>query len=281
MLLTRHANSCQIGISQFRGFRLCSQDFAQEDPIWKDKVPTFSFATKKELTKRQFPSDTAGFLYSSMLIQGSRYCPWLLHCLKHYGIAVHQQKVTSFRQFSGHFDLVVNCSGLGAMELCQDYDVEPIRGQIVRVKAPWIKQFFIYNSGQEKLYIVPCVDFVVLGGTKQHGNWDRTVNPEDRKYILDQCYKIEPSLQKAPIVGEWVGLRPGRKSGPRVQLENFTCGDSSIQVVHNYGHGGSGLTYHWGCAEEVTKLAYKALRVLGRKARKNSEIYSSLPKASL
>jgi D-amino-acid oxidase len=29
---------------------------------------------------------------------------------------------------------------------------------------------------------------------------------------------------------------------------------AGIRLVHNYGHGGAGITLSWGCAGEVTTL---------------------------
>ena len=48
-----------------------------------------------------------------------------------------------------------------------------------------------------------------------------------------------------------VCVRPFRPAGPRLEAERF--GDKT--VVHNYGHGGSGWSLSWGCADEAAALA--------------------------
>ena len=49
---------------------------------------------------------------------------------------------------------------------------------------------------------------------------------------------------------ERVGLRPCRRGGVRCEMEVM----GSKTVVHNYGHGGSGITLSWGCAGEVLDI---------------------------
>ncbi len=48
-----------------------------------------------------------------------------------------------------------------------------------------------------------------------------------------------------------VCLRPFRPAGPRLEVERF----GKKTVIHNYGHGGSGWSLSWGCAEEAVALA--------------------------
>lgn len=58
----------------------------------------------------------------------------------------------------GHFDLYVNCTGLGAKELIPgETDLHPIRGQVNRVKAPWMYQV-VLDDDDDGNYIIPkCV----------------------------------------------------------------------------------------------------------------------------
>ncbi len=59
-----------------------------------------------------------------------------------------------------------------------------------------------------------------------------------------------PELENVNILEQLVGLRPGRTS---VRLEKEFIFDKPL--IHNYGHGGSGVTLSWGCADDVVELA--------------------------
>jgi len=47
-----------------------------------------------------------------------------------------------------------------------------------------------------------------------------------------------------------------QKDAPPVRLEVEEVGGR--RVIHNYGHGGAGVTLSWGCAEEVTAWVARA-----------------------
>lgn len=56
-----------------------------------------------------------------------------------------------------------------------------------------------------------------------------------------------------------VGMRPHRTGG--VRLERDTAPDATGKIlIHNYGHGGAGITLGWGCADRVTEIAFGALK---------------------
>lgn len=50
-----------------------------------------------------------------------------------------------------------------------------------------------------------------------------------------------------------VGLRPGRPK-VRLELETYTINNKTVDIVHNYGHGGCGVTLFLGCAADAADL---------------------------
>ena len=175
--------------------------------------------------------------------------------LKSFGnVTFVQKKLTSLEEVRSvlpahiSLDAIINCCGLGAFSMMGDKEMYPIRGQVLRVKAPWINSVFFFG----KSYIIPNIDSVVLGGTAQKGDWNTVVSNDDTDRILNDVCAVFPSIRNACIESVWVGLRPGR-TPLRLDSEVVPLGDRKVVVVHCYGHGGSGITLAMGCADDIVR----------------------------
>jgi D-amino-acid oxidase len=152
---------------------------------------------------------------------------------------------------------VVNCTGSGARDLASDRAVRAFRGQVVVAENPGLTEFFIGlpDATTELVYLFPHGDILVLGGTEAADDWNPRPVPAVADRILRDCAAVEPRVSGVRVLAHRVGLRPFR---PRVRLETETPGAGPL-VVHNYGHGGAGITLSWGCAREAAGLAAQAL----------------------
>lgn len=150
------------------------------------------------------------------------------------------------------YEAVFNCTGLGAQKLCNDIKVVPMRGQIVKVHAPWVKTAFYADYDT---YILPGLNGnVTLGGTRQYDSYNIQIDKFDSLSIRERCESLLPSLANAPVVCESVGLRPYRSS-VRVESELVTdLNGKSLLIIHNYGHGGYGVTSAPGTAIAAVDL---------------------------
>lgn len=73
---------------------------------------------------------------------------------------------------------------------------------------------------------------------------ERTVDPYFYQWVQDNCKEF--LVEDIVVEDQWVGLRPSREGGPRVEKEG--------NVVHCYGFGGSGFTMCYGYARDTVKL---------------------------
>lgn len=177
-----------------------------------------------------------------------------IHRFKMNGGNIIQTKIQHLNEFNGNeYNCIFNCTGLGAQKLCNDHKIVPIRGQVVKVHAPWIKTAFYADYDT---YILPGFNgTVTLGGTRQYESYNLQIDKYDTKSIRERCESLLPSLSKAPVVREAVGLRPYRSS-VRVECEFIKdLMGNQIRIIHNYGHGGYGVTTSPGTARYAVQLA--------------------------
>lgn len=190
---------------------------------------------------------------------------------------------------------MINATGLGALSLLGVTDplVHPAKGQTITVRAPLVTECLGWKEPRDltthpemkgqQVYIIPrpgSGGLVTVGGCYLPGDWSTNPDPQVAERILKEALELCPELaHKAEAQGEGeeeegrvevvshnVGLRPCRKGGIRIELEEMDLGDmveqggailpvcaaqslesehgkaimGKVAVVHAYGIGGAG-----------------------------------------
>jgi D-amino-acid oxidase len=211
------------------------------------------------------------YSYLAPMVDTDAYMKWLLHQVKLVGSRVIQAKLAGDlrpqeQQLKREFgaDVIVNCAGLGSRELASD-PMFPLRGALVRLvndgkDFPKITRAYCVShddvtSDQEIVFIVPRgEDRLILGALAEPDEWSTDINLDSHEPIrrlYQRCVEFLPILKNARLDSAEpvrVGLRPFRKQSVRVEQVPGTA------IFHNYGHGGAGVTFSWGCADEVTEF---------------------------
>ncbi|XP_055294813.1 D-aspartate oxidase-like [Sitodiplosis mosellana] len=245
----------EAGVSLLPVTRMTTEDQSYDVP-WKDVVFGCTDMTKETLErlsaehKRKYKY---GIHFNTFICEPTFFLPYLYKRIQAAGGRIERKRIESFEEVAT-FDLVINCTGLGAQVLIKDdYELKPVRGQVMRVKAPWIFDVLLDDSDDGN-YIISNMHTIILGGTHQLNDYNQNVDAGDRKFIYEGCIGMNASIKRAEIVKEMVGLRPGR-SQVRLERDTYTTKrGKQLQIIHNYGHGGSGVTLSYGCAIEVADI---------------------------
>lgn len=262
LAIAQSEHAPEAGVMLSSGWQIFKEVPADKKPNFSECMFGFRFMTDEEL--RRFPDHKFGQAFTTLKCECSIYLPWLEKRLRKAGGRLEKRKVNSLQELSPSYDLIVNCSGLGSKALVHDSDVYPVRGQVLKVEAPWLKHFVRDADG--KTYIYPGIHSVTIGGTRQQDDWRLIADQGDTKGILERCSKLEPSLSKAKVLSTWVGLRPGRKN-PRVEREVVQLQGQKVPVIHNYGHGGWGVTLAWGTAQDALGLVRQCVSEMRLQAK--------------
>jgi D-amino-acid oxidase len=208
------------------------------------------------------------YCHLAPMIDTDIYMAWLMEKLKASGTKVIQRTIVGDLQENEQFlkeefgaDVIINCSGLGAQTLASE-PMFPLRGAVIRLindgsRMPILTQAHCVShdnvtSDQEIVFIVPRgKNRIVLGAIAEADQWSTDIglhNHEPVRKMYERCMEMLPVLRNAQIdtvEPVRVGLRPFRKQNVRLDQILGTA------IFHNYGHGGAGVTFSWGCGVEI------------------------------
>lgn len=240
-------------------------------------------------TSELVPGSDGGIGFRTLTIDTPVYLPYLLSVFLGKGGSITRTKVMHVSQVAqGSYtstkpDAVVVCAGIGARSLggVEDKDMYPVRGQVVLIRAPWVKFGRTLSDKQGGwTYVIPRRSGdVILGGIRDVNSWYPLPRPETTEDIIARTLVIAPEIAppasreggrtptvedvKAIVLEEGCGLRPSRKGGIRLETGSVEWLDGtatkSTPLVFNYGHGGYGYQSSWGSARIAADLLKQVL----------------------
>jgi D-amino-acid oxidase len=209
-------------------------------PWWADAVEGLRLIPAEGI----YAGATHFWSFLAPRVEPGIYLPWLEAQLER---PIEYRALGGFDELDA--DAVVNCAGLGARALCDDRELVGVFGQTVIVEPGTLRLDTSVADERDQsaiFYAIPRRREVVLGGCRVEMPGEDVPAPgaELREAILARCRAA--GYEPGPVLRERCGLRPTRSSSVRVERDG--------RVVHNYGHGGTGYTLSWGCAEEAAGL---------------------------
>ena len=91
-------------------------------------------------------------------------------------------------------------------------DIFPVKGQMIVFRAEaGLLQPMIMHAGR---YLIPRKDGLILAGsTLEYTQFEKQVTATARDALETFATELIPALERAPIVTQWAGLRPGSPTG--------------------------------------------------------------------
>lgn len=219
----------------------------ESNTAWTQQLP--KGAVRKALASELPKGIKTAYISTVPLAEPLLYLPYLFNrFIENKGLFI-EQKISSLKEASTLDTLIINCTGLGAKELCNDDDLQPMRGQILRCKKMGIPSYADATKKGALSYVINRSEDCVIGGTDYENDWNTTIEKNDTNIITNRLLEGGLTQKNPEILEEIVGLRP-KRSAVRYEFDN-----KFSNIFHNYGHGGAGFTVAWGCAIELAEIA--------------------------
>lgn len=227
-----------------------------------------NFADNVEIQESTIDGCNLAVLYDAFCFNSPLLIKNLLNYLTELGVSLRKTKINHIENaYLSNTTYVFNCTGNGSKTLggVNDTLMNPTRGQVVVIRGPHITECYLASNDYET-YIIKRpdsnLDEVILGGFYQPQNFDGNTYGFETEDILKRTIALYPdllaknpngpNLKDLQVLRTVAGIRPGRDTGVRIEIEKF--GNDKF-IIHNYGAGGLGYLCGLGMSNEAVKLA--------------------------
>lgn len=279
------------GMQMHRHYELFEEE--TEDPSYARHLKNYVRIDRsmKDIPMRKNADSVHGWAFDCLFTEWPVYISKLYKWYEKSGGRIIRKKVTG-NEISGlEAEVVINCCGIWSADLFEDNEPQLVsKGHLIHLRdAPLIRNSkgeipsYNYTAGKEvyadpdgnatDVYFYPRSNGWILGGSRISGTIDEQGRWQGAEYtgktvLIDGLEIPRPIYElNSEIIEQAYGLRPGdfsqmkTKIGYRYVRSEDSPGlrlDSSHEygktIIHNYGHGGAGVTLSWGCAIYVAGM---------------------------
>ncbi|RYD72758.1 MAG: FAD-binding oxidoreductase [Verrucomicrobiaceae bacterium] len=131
--------------------------------------------------------------FFTMMIEPSTYLATLLSEVQTGGAKIVVQEIVSRDELLQlPYDLIFNCTGLGAGPLTGDTELIPVKGQLtILMPQPGVDYNLIFGD----YYMFPRTDGIVLGGTYMKGQADLSPDLVAKERVIAAHHRVFTQLR--------------------------------------------------------------------------------------
>lgn len=283
------------GITKHKHYELFSEE--QSIPDYAPLMENFEIFKRSDNTLR-VPSSKSlfGWSFHCFFSDWSVYFEALNDMFENLGGEYVHAKVDLNSFESIPEKIIINCTGIGSSKISTEKESLVLAGTLIKVlEQPLLKNdadetvSYNFSPGKEvycngnnealDVYCYPRKDGWILGGSRlvvqknENGSWeieklktalievDGSLIPHQimslNKEIIVESFGIPfPATKNMKVSTAFRYLR-NRKEGIRLERERIR----EKEVIHNYGHGGAGVTLSWGCASRVVEMICQEMTI--------------------
>jgi glycine oxidase len=183
-------------------------------------------------------------------VDNRRLVSALLEAVRRLGGAIHEhadaavaldgaRPVVRTEQGERAFDEIVLATGAWSAVIPGLPDAlrpptRPVKGQMLALRDPHDGPWLHHTVFTEDVYLVPRAGRLLVGATVEDAGFDETVTAGGVHALLAGARRLIPTLDSAPLVETWAGLRPGSPDDAPM-LGRLT--DGVIAAVGHYRNG--------------------------------------------